>query len=73
MTSPTRLATQTESLDNQALAASLPLRRAVADTATAFGDVSKAIMAKDRLGLGRAIAQSQTAYTVLKKTCHLGN
>jgi hypothetical protein len=67
----TRLATQTDSLNDQALAASLPLRRAVATTAAAFGDVSKAIMAKDRSALDRAIPASRTAYSGLKKFCKL--
>jgi len=69
----TRLATQTEYLDTQALGSSLPLRRAVAATASAFGDVATAIMAKDRPRLDRAIAHSRTAYSRLKQFCKIGN
>jgi hypothetical protein len=66
-----RLADQTRYLDRQALAAGLTVRRAVAATASAFGGVAEAIMARSRPRLDRAIARSRTAYSGLKKACHL--
>lgn len=66
-----RLAYQTRYLDRQALAAGLTVRRAVAATASAFGGVAEAIMARSRPRLDRAIARSRTAYSGLKKVCHL--
>jgi hypothetical protein len=69
----TRLETQTGYLSTQALDSSAPLREAVAATAAAFDDVSRAIMAKDRPRLDRAIAHSRTAYSALKNRCAFSN
>jgi hypothetical protein len=65
----TRLATRTQYLNSQALAADDRVRRAVAATASAFGGVADAIMAKDRAHLDRAVAQSRVAYSSLKEVC----
>jgi hypothetical protein len=65
----TRLKAQTRHLDGQAREADLPVREAVAATAIAFGRVAHAIMTRNRAGLDRAIAESKTAYSGLKKVC----
>ena len=65
----TRLATQTQYLNSQALAADTRVRHVVAATASAFGGVADAIMARDRAHLDRAVAQSRIAYSSLKKVC----
>ncbi len=66
-----RLASQSRELNGQALAADLNVRRAVTATATAFGGVAEAIMAKQRHRLDRAIDESRTAYSALKAVCKI--
>jgi hypothetical protein len=68
-----RLASQSRELNSQAAGADLPVRRAVAATATAFGGVADAIMAKKRHRLQRAIDASRTAYSGLKVVCKIHN
>jgi hypothetical protein len=65
----TRLAKDTEYFNSQALAADTSVRQAVAATATAFGAVADAIMARNQAHLDRAVAESRTAYSTLKKVC----
>lgn len=65
----TRLTAQTRYLDAQAQNADPRVRQAVAETASAFGRVSRAIMTRNRAGLDHAIVQSKTAYSDLKKVC----
>ncbi len=66
-----RLALETSYLNRQTVAADRRVRAAVAAAATAFGGVSDAIMAKSRARLQHAIAQSRTAYAVLKTVCKI--
>jgi hypothetical protein len=64
-----RLESQSRDLNSQALGAALPIRRAVADTSAAFGDVADAMMARKTASLQHAIARSRTAYAALKSAC----
>ena len=66
----TRLGTETSYMNQQAMTADYRLRKAVADTSTAFGMVSRSIAAHSQKQLNKAIKQSQVAYAVLKKICH---
>ena len=66
-----RLASQSRELNSQAQSADLPVRQAVAATATAFGGVAEAIMAKRRGQLNRAIDASRKAYSGLKVVCKI--
>ncbi|GAB3853109.1 hypothetical protein GCM10028801_05190 [Nocardioides maradonensis] len=66
----TRLATETAYMNQQAMTADYRLRKAVSDTSTAFGLVSRSIAAHSQKQLNHAVKQSQVAYAVLKKICH---
>jgi hypothetical protein len=66
-----RLSSQSRELNSQAMGADLPVRQAVAATASAFGGVAEAIMAKKRQQLNRAIDESRTAYSGLKVVCKI--
>ncbi|GAB4001598.1 hypothetical protein GCM10028772_01070 [Nocardioides ultimimeridianus] len=66
----TRLATETSYMNQQAMPADYPLRRAVADTAKAFAQVSRAIAGHSQKRLDKAVKRSQVAYAVLKRFCH---
>src|SRR4051794_21489123 len=66
-----RLASESRELNSQALGAGLPIRRAVAETSAAFGDVADSMMARKTASLQRAIGRSRTAYGALKKVCAL--
>lgn len=64
-----RLANQTKFMNEEALNADYPVRRAVAATADAFGEVSDAIIARSHAQLNQAVDHSRSAYSALKKVC----
>jgi hypothetical protein len=64
-----RLESDSRELNGQALGAGLQIRRAVAETSAAFGDVADSMVARKAAGLQRAIARSRTAYSRLKNVC----
>jgi hypothetical protein len=66
----TRLGTQAGYMNQQAMGGDYALRKAVADTARAFGGVARSIVAHSRKQLAHAVDRSRVAYAALKKLCH---